>query len=337
MSALRASTSVARMMNEDVPIDSIMLDPARNVSRGCFVAPPTHPDVQKIIETIRSDKGAGKLLHCVGIFRIHPVARPCGENRQCCPPGASGEHTWAACYGFRRLVALRFVGRTTLIAEHSEYKDLTGATEAQLLYHNAVENMAKGKLTEAEEATVMAAMCNAWKISTTDLAKLLGEKDVTKVDTLVRIVTKLPADLFAAFRRNPSTPRRRILGRISMIDNECRLDNEKRDELMRAEWAAYEAWEASDEAQRAEAAKAEEERIRAAGANAPLVKRIRAGAGTESMRKTAKKWAGALDQARHICDPATKEWREMTEEERHYLRSIFGSMLSSQDPGETFR
>lgn len=225
-------------------IGEILVIPSDNVSRGGYVPPANHPDVQSLAKSILSEG----LLHHVGVRPlVEPLMRPPEEieadrARYKLKNGGSMKplfklatyYTHRLVYGFERYVAVRDVlGWHTIPCVSKE------RTDAEALSACVAENAGRRDPTDYDLAMAFAHMVRmiqprpSWE----RVAEITGCRP-GRARTLVTIVERCPVPLLEAFRASPTAETRRTLERIAVtIDPDNREREEVRHRAMIDEWA----------------------------------------------------------------------------------------------------
>lgn len=284
-----------------------------NVSRGCEIDPVNHPVILALKEAIENDPNH-YLLEPIAVRDIaKPVARPCGSPI-CCPTGNEiGEHIYVLVFGFRRFTSCRLAGKTTLyLGDNAEVKLLGIVSDHEAAKMNIQENTIRGDPTEYEAAKAFYDFMMQRNLSVVDAATLVSCR-IDKAQKYVRIFSRCPPDLLAAWRSKATPDMRRRIEAVSKIEGR---DEAERHRLMRDEWT----------------------RLDAEGALTPAGEPTRGGKqrGPRSLSYLEiQALREQVDRAVEIYD--TADWRLLTESEKRALHAVLRHVAAPRQNGLPLR
>jgi len=273
-------------------LDNVLSDPKDNISRGCRVFLPTDHDVITLAHLIRT-KG---LINPVEVVELdEPI-----ENE-------SKFYTHKVCSGFKRFAALQYLGFKTY--RFTIFDDLS---DDDKLIHNGIENWGRTDPTDYDLALYIAVLHRKRNWTSQRIALEIGGK-AGRVESLLLIATKLPAELLEVFRIQPTPEIRRDLAKISLIQRDTVEETHK---AMMAEWIRIEN---------------ERKRTEDIRSNIPhATNNARVGSGSGSSKSNSSDRNNRLielrneqSQASQWFDSLSNTYKPITEDMREYADMIF--------------
>ena len=200
-----------------IPIGAIRIDHASNFSRGGVTPSTQIVAVRRLVESFQA---GDRMLEPIGIRDLaSPVPRP--EADVAADPTGPREYIYEVVYGYRRHYAAASLGWRELPCV------LLGAIPDKTARRfNIIENAIRAPKSDYDDAMVYAMLLREGNLTPTELAKQL-HTNASRLEHLVRIVTRCPKEVLEIWHSGPSEANYRALMTISMIESNSEFETHR--------------------------------------------------------------------------------------------------------------